>query len=338
MNGPHTPAFRRDNRWTRLIERVGEQNAIDGKPAGRMIEQIGQAQPLISAARVRRMSPEEQRRTDFVPEPEDPRIAMMSNARAAAMGLSSDSLPQLGDDLPGDIGHVGGEPTDAEIDQMLAIARGAAPPGVATAAEGAAAPVPGGSGIAAAGRVALPRGAAPKMGLAGPRTMPDFANVEGFDLTRKVAVVDGMEFRITDEDVVAMKKFAIQVVLDNITFQVAQALTALGLPEAMAAMTVEKMREAANAATGATPGGMDGAGRSAEVQSLPGTAPGTAVPGVPPVSSESDDPESNIELPSRPTTVGPQVQSDSAGSSERPAQERIVDGPPDDLSYLFGDG
>jgi hypothetical protein len=334
MNGPHTPVFARRNRWTQLIERVGEQNAMDGKPAGRMIEQMGNATPVISAAKVARMSPRERARTDFVPEPEEAAVAMRASARAAALGINNNDSPQPGDDLPGDIGHVSSDPTDAEIDAMLAAAKGQPMPGATEAAGGAAAQGNAGMpGPSAAGRVTLPRGVS-STGLSGPRTMPNFANVEGFDLTRKVVVVDGMEFRLADDDVVAMKKYAIQVVLDNVTFQLAQALIQLGIPQDMAQATAEKMRETAAGATG---------GVSAQaVQQVPaGETAGGILPG-PAGAGHVDETLSNVRdgvqqivkaLVSEPT-----VQLDDQGSSERPTERRAPERPTNDTDYLLGDG
>lgn len=345
MNGPHTPVFSRNNRWTQLIERIGSQNAMEGKPAGRMIEQMGNATPLISAARVARMSKQERVRTDYVPDAEDPGIAMRANARAAALGITNDVIPNGGDDLPGDIGHVASDPTDAEIDNMIAAARGQSMPGITSAAEGAAAPgLPVVPSPAAAGRVALPRGhAAPGVGLAGPRTMPNFANVEGFDLTRKVVVVDGMEFKLADDDVVAMKKFAIQVVLDNVTYQLAQALIQLGIPQEMAEATAEKMRETAAGATGGVSGTIAGGKPATEaVQEVPtGEVTGRVLPG-PTGTGHVDTTVSGLRdaVQQVTETFGsqPSVQLDTQGSSERAAEPSIQERASNDTDYLLADG
>ncbi len=331
MNGPHTPAFSRNNRWTQLIERVGQQNAMDGKPAGRMVEQMANTTPLLSARRgvdKRGLAVGK----DFIPEMDDPRAAMMANARAAALGISNDAVPR-DDDMPGDIGHVSSDPSDAEIDAMLAAARGQVP-GASVGGEGAAAPgVP--SAPAAAGRVALPHGIAPPVGLAGPRTMPNFANVEGFDLARKVVVVDGMEFKIADDDVVNMKKFAIQIVLDNVTYQLAQALIQLGIPQDMANATAEKMRETAAGATG----GVSGTEEMREVSqgettggvSSGPTGDGHAVVEVQGLRLESQ----SISKPSNSESA---VQSNSQGSSSPSADTGRENRPSDDTDYLLADG
>lgn len=353
MNGPHTPAFRRDNMWTRVIERAAAQNAAEGKPAGRMLEQLASTSALIPAARVARMSPEEKRRTDFVPEMEDPRISMMAQARAQALGINNNEImPQMNDDLPGDIGHVSGDPSDAEIDQMLAAARGLRIHGVESAAEGAAAPgIPvAPSGPAATGRaVILPRGqAAPQMaGLAGPRSMPNFANVEGFDLSRKVAVVDGMEFQLAEDDVVMMKKFAIQVVLDNVTYQLAQALVQLGIPQEMAQATAEKMRE--TAASAATPGGMSGsntAGPAAPAieavqQVQKGEGPksvSSGDAGSRRVEESVQDMHSEVQHVGESEASQPQVSNDGEGNSALVVSALAGFGATDDVGDLLGDG
>lgn len=342
MNGPHTPVFARNNRWTQLIERAALQNAQDGKPAGRMIEQMANATPVISAARVARMSPRERARTDFVPEPEESAVAMRANARAAALGITNDISQD--DDLPGDIGHVASDPSDAEIDAMLAAAKGQPLPGVAAVAEGVAAPSLESDytarAAAAQRAVTLPRGqSAPVVGLAGPRTMPNFANVEGFDLTRKVAVVDGMEFKLADNDVVAMKKYAIQVVLDNVTYQLAQALIQLGIPQEMAHATAEKMRETAAGATGGVSEGQDAAQTLQQVPT--GEAAGGVLPG-PAGTGHADDPLSSMREGVRQVTGtshgSETVQADSQRSGERATSKYIPTGASDDTDYLLMDG
>jgi hypothetical protein len=351
MNGPHTPVFTRVNSFTRLIDRVGLQNAQEGKAAGRTVEQMGMnSTPVISAARVRRMNAEEARRTDFVPDPEDPRLTMHANARAAALGITNDETP---DDIPGDIGHVSGDMSDAEIDRMLAAAKGTAVPGADAASEGAAASRPTTVGPQATGRVTLPRGvAAPVAGLAGPRTMPNFSNVEGFDLTRKVAVVDGMEFKLADEDVVAMKKYAIQIVLDNVTFQLAHALVALGIPEEMARATADTMRQTAlteatnvkseTAGAAATPGGMDGTAGAA--QTVPQVRRGEDGKSLPPGQSKPG--QDGKPMPSMHGDLqyllieegsSPEVPTVNQGSSEQPASPSLNGRETDDAGSLLGD-
>lgn len=348
MNGPHTPAFSRVNSMTRLIERVAQQNAMDGKAAGRMLDQFALTTPVISAAR-NGVDPKTgiARGRDFIPDMEDPRALMAANARSAALGISNDMIPQIGqgdDDLPGDIGHVADEPTDAEIDVMLARARGGRVPGVDAASTGAAAPGVPQVASTAAGVSPLPRGRAHQPGLTGARMMPNFANVEGFDLVRKVAVVDGMEFKLIEEDVVAMKKFAIQVVLDNVTFQLAQALVELGIPQDMAEATASKMRESATA--GLTPGGMENAGRSAgtdeAVQSVRKNEisqpilQGSGREGQP-VEAVQDVCDTVQPLGETSPSIAP-VPANVQGSGEQLARPLIFGGSPDDLGYLLGDG
>lgn len=338
MNGPQTPMFLKSNRFTQLMDRIAEQNAAEGKPAGRSVEQLGATgRPMISAAQVARMTPQQKVRTDYVPEMEDPNIAMRANARAAALGITNDMIPTTGDDLPGDIGRVSADPSDAEIDAMLAAARRSPPPGIAAAGEGAAAPGPA-QVPAAAGSVALPRGRA----LGSVRTMPNFANVEGFDLIRKVAVVDGMEFMLADADVVDMKKFAIQVVLDNVTFQLAQALMQLGLPQEMAEIAAEKMRE--TVATGTTPGGMSGREGSDEaVQQVPPGPVGTTgvlqgQSGTGRVDATVSDVYPDVQRVDIEETSGQEIQQSTERNRERAAQPFIMGGSSDDTDYLLGNG
>lgn len=346
MNGPHTPMFLRDNKWTRVIERAAAANAEAGKPAGRMMEQLtATGSRVIPAARLKGMTEAEQARVAYVPPPEDPRAAMMANSRAAALGIADGSVPGMGGGGAVEVGDL----SDAEIDAMLAGHRGQDIPGATAAGEGAAAPAPIAASIrpqdeakAAQRAVALPAG---RMGAA--RTMPDFSRVEGFDLIRKVAVVDGMEFRLADDDVVAMKKYAIQVVLDNVTFQLAQALIALGIPQEMAAVAAETMRKSAT--DGATPGGMLGTGGAAgagasteavsKVQENQGTE--SVLPG-PEVAGRIDGPMPGVRDEVQPLAAkapgGPEVSDHDAGGGTSPPAVGSGDGATDDVGYLLGDG
>lgn len=334
MNGPHTPVFMKQNRFTNLMERIAEQNAMEGKPAGRSTEQFMNASPVLTA---KRYGVDKKtgiaRGPDFSPEPEDPMQAMRASAQAAALGIG-DGMggPTYDDDMPGDIGRVSGErgPSDAEIDAMLARA-GQKLPGNNDVAQGAADPASY-NGPASAGRqVALPHGR-PQTNMGVARQMPNFANVEGFDLTRKVAVVDGMEFRLADIDVVAMKKFAIQVVLDNVTFQLAEALVALGIPADMAQSTADQMR--AKVATEATNG-------EAVLSVQGGEAPGAVLPG------PNETGRSGVEVQSVPNRVEQQPAAATSSVAVQPdtqvsgAQSQVLIAalrPSDDASMLLGDG
>jgi len=329
MNGPHTQVFLKDNRFVRLMDRIAEQNAMDGKPAGRSTEQFMNAAPLIPAKRAG-VDPKTgiARGQDYVPPPLEHDQDMAASARATAMGIHNFNNPSFDDDMPGDIGHVASDPTDREIDEMLARAKGQPMPGADAGAAGAAGPVPV-AGPAPAGRpVALPRGAAMPVGVA--RQMPNFANVEGFDLTRKVAVVDGMEFQLADVDVVAMKKFAIQVVLDNVTYQLAQALVALGIPAEMAQATADKMRETVEVKSGEAVQPVQG--REAARGLLPGPndagRSGAEVQGV----------QEGVERQPSATPSSAPVQPDPQGGGEQPSLISTFARPSDDASLLLGDG
>lgn len=326
MNGPHTPVFTRHNRFTQLTERIAEANAQNGKAAGRSVEQFMNATPVISAKRYGvDKNTGLANGPDFMPEPEDPQAAMMASARAAAMGVQNFNSPTFDDDMPGDIGHVASDPSDAEIDAMLRRA-GTKVPGVDATAQGAADPAARVAPASAGRQVTLPRGT--PMGVA--RQMPNFANVEGFDLVRKVAVVDGMEFQLSEVDVVGMKKFAIQVVLDNVTFQLAKALVALGIPAEMAQATADKMRETVEVksdeavqpvqsredARGVLPEPNETGRTGREVQSLP----------------------DRVEQQPEPPNSGAKVQPDTQGNSERTPSLSPAFRPSHDVAYLMGDG
>lgn len=242
MNGPQTPVFMRNNSWTRLIERVSEQNAQEGKPAGRGVDQMAHGTRVVPASQSKRVA-------DYVPPPEDPAVAMRANSRAAALGITSDG--RIGAPAgPSDDGL-----SDAEIDKMLSNAGIPAPSG------GPAPPEPPVLEEAPPNHVArnippyrspVPSGRqAPSLAI---HSMPDFTKVEGFDLERKVAIIDGVEFRLAEEDVKAMKRFAINVVLENVTYQLAQALVNLGIAPELAKTTAESMRKEVIAAQ--TPGGL----------------------------------------------------------------------------------
>jgi hypothetical protein len=60
-----------------------------------------------------------------------------------------------------------------------------------------------------------------------------------------VAVIDGMEFPIDADSIRDMKKFAIGIAVDSVVYALAQALTALGMTEEMAAAAAKTMRETA---------------------------------------------------------------------------------------------
>jgi hypothetical protein len=76
--------------------------------------------------------------------------------------------------------------------------------------------------------------------------LPDFRNVEGFDLINNTIRVDGMIFPIPLEDVLAMKSYAVQIVLDHVVAQLAKALIEFGVPGVAAAEAADRLRESIN--------------------------------------------------------------------------------------------
>lgn len=333
MNGPQTPAFVKDNAMTRLINRVSEINASEGKPAGRAMTQAAETfQPAIPAHKLRGLSEAQQRRLDYVPDMMSPEETMRANARAAALGLDDEMMPMspgmnIGRPIPPAPPDDPGGPTEEEIEAMLPsrFRSGPAP----TAAPG---PVTDGGMLdpRLAARAAVPSGrpmvAADAHGMFAARTMPNFRNIQGFNLERGVAVVDGIEFPLADDDVRDMKKFALHVVLDSMVIQVAQALVDIGVPPEMAEKAAQTLRD--TAAEAAVPGSMaNGAGREAvrEVQSEPtadgvqqepaeeGRAP-VGVPDVPVGTGEGED-SFWLLADGGEEDAGSDVQADGAGGS-----------------------
>jgi hypothetical protein len=282
MNGPQTPAYVKDNSFTRLINRVSQMNAEEGKPAGRSMSQAAEMfQPAIPAHKLRGLTAAQQARLDFVPPSLSPEEAHMANARAQAMGLDDvDSLPVIpGRILSGPNTPVHpGDPSDEEIEAMLPsrFRTDSAPdPGHVAAV---AAHVPSGR----------PMNSDDARGMIGARAMPNFRNIQGFNLERGVAVVDGIEFPLADEDVRDMKKFALHVVLDSMVIQVAQALVDIGVPEEMAKAAAQSLKDAA--AHAAVPGSMKDGGKPAGNETVLEVPTGTAAGEVREESSEAGRP------------------------------------------------
>lgn len=247
MNGPETPAFIKHNRFTDLIERVAELNASEGKPAGRALAQAAEHfQPVIPQAVLRRMSPLEQDRVAFRPEPLDPTDVMRRSTRAQALGITDGDLA-AGVPLP--------EPAEEDIPAMLPERFRTSPPtrtGTPATEPVATRPQP----------VVLDRIT---------HKLPDFSRVQGFDLMKGVLVVDDVEFPLQEVDIRDMKKFALHVVLEGMTIQVGQALIAFGIPEEMARKTAETLRKTAAESTTGGVSGIRNGGAGETVQSVPTT-------------------------------------------------------------------
>lgn len=73
--------------------------------------------------------------------------------------------------------------------------------------------------------------------------LPDFTQVQRFDLTTNTIYVDGMSFPIPPEDVIAMKSYAVQIVLDHVVAQLAKALVEFDIPSTIATGVVERPQE-----------------------------------------------------------------------------------------------
>jgi hypothetical protein len=255
MNGPHTKAYVKDNRFTQLIDRVAQINAENGQPAGRAASQAAENfVSAIPAGLVRSMRPAEADRMSFRPPPMSPEEREMANAQAQALGIvESDDMP-----MP-DRGPADG-PSEEEIEAMLPSRFRTDP---ATQPRGSSPqPVGGMRGTELPSGVPF-QAAATVHGMAAARAMPNFRNVEGFNLLRGVVVVDGMEFPLPEVDIQDMKKYALQIVLDAMVIQVAQALIEFGVPKEMAEVAAEKLRETA-AANAIPPGGLSGSGKGTE--------------------------------------------------------------------------
>jgi hypothetical protein len=80
--------------------------------------------------------------------------------------------------------------------------------------------------------------------------LPDFRKVEGFDFFRNVLYIDGLEFEIPEVDVLAMKKYAVDLALDYVVKQLADALVLFGVPPALAQQTAESVKEGASHGAG----------------------------------------------------------------------------------------
>lgn len=79
--------------------------------------------------------------------------------------------------------------------------------------------------------------------------LPNFRNVDGFDLRNGVVLVDGMKFPLPPESVVEFKRYAMEIALDHVTRELASALAELGgtnleakasMPEGNGKSTTEK--------------------------------------------------------------------------------------------------
>lgn len=197
------PGVEPNNPFTRLIARVGELNASEGRPAGRSYSGPVSADPPMrvqsAAMRAEPLTPEEQAHRD---------------QRARELGILEPDPNASGDEII--------VPPQADVPLRMMSPR--SQPGRQTAREFLA---------------DLP-----------PRpTLPNFLNVQGFDLTTGELVIDGMSFPIPEEDRRDMKAYAVQIALDHIVAQLVVALVAFGLPQESAEVAADKLREGVTSAT-----------------------------------------------------------------------------------------
>lgn len=310
--------------FTRLINRISEINASEGKPAGRALTQAAEHfVSAIPASRVRSLSPQAAARLDFVPPPLSPDEISNANATAAHLGVGGmDEHDLLPPGMRGQNTDTSGGPSEEELEAMLPSRFRSSP-----------ASAPGNPAQERMGGVDLPSGRPmhEARGMFVSKGMPDFRKIQGFNLERGVAIVDGIEFPIPDEDVKDMKKFALHIVLDNMVVQVASALVEIGVPQEMADKAAQSLRDAAAAAT---PGAMTNE-RSSSREGVSTVSPVSTTDSVPQgrdaedgsaqlvqTMHETDDQNTDASwlLADREAQgEEPPIQGDDSGSSDEPS-------------------
>lgn len=209
-----TPAYEKNNPLTQMIRRAKEINAAAGMPAGRGASDqpimVGSGPSVRSAAMQNPppLSPEEQARRD----------------KAAR-----------------DLGILPPDPEGEVAYPSLAAAMAAG------GAEGL--PVAEERMTAREFIAAHPEKLAveARFGPPTPPTvrLPDFRKVTGFDFFRNVIYIDGLEFDIPEDDVRDMKRYAVDIALNQVVKHLAEALVAFGVPPALAQATADSVREGA---------------------------------------------------------------------------------------------
>jgi hypothetical protein len=76
--------------------------------------------------------------------------------------------------------------------------------------------------------------------------LPDFTQVQLFDFSTNVLYIDGLAFKIPEADVRDMKRYAVDLALDHVVKQLAEALIAFGVPQELADQMGASVREKAN--------------------------------------------------------------------------------------------
>lgn len=268
-------AVEKDNALTRVLREVAEANAQAGKPAGRSAAMGPDPGPRVrsQAMTVAPLSAEEKAERD---------------RKAKELGIMpKDELDELQDDEP----EGGPMPAPAPASSFVP------KPGFSKnrptqAAIGALAAVRTGGGMLDPDRMTA------REFLASKPQLPDFKKVQQFDLTTNTIYVDGMAFPIPQEDVLAMKSYAVQIVLDHVVFQLAQALIEFGVPKAAAMAAADRLRETINDGKEGVSSVQGGAGPDGlQAQSNP--KEGLGVPVVPQAGDE--ELRQDGEGPSPPT-------------------------------------
>lgn len=206
-------AIERDNVLTRFMRQVADVNAAAGFSAGRSSEGPAGADP---PTRVRSNA----MASSLKPLTAEERAELDRKAKELGI-MPKDELDELA------------EPEDNEEMLMVPV------PSVGL-------PVPGSVRAVAPSQILKDaRGGVGAIPVRRPQ-LPDFRNVEVFDLTTDTIRVDGMTFPIPPEDVLAMKSYAVQIVLDHVVAQLAKALIEFGVPGTAATEAAERLRESIN--------------------------------------------------------------------------------------------
>lgn len=234
-----SPAYEKDNPLTQMMSRVKQINAAAGMPAGRGASdqpiQVGSGPSVRSAAMQNPppLTPEEQARRDAAarklgilpPDPdEDPNYPSLEAAMEAGMPVPSPEPPVERMTAREFINaHPERAAVQARFDQV-GVGAFSPPPTV---------------------------------------RLPDFRKVTGFDFFRNVIYIDGLEFDIPEDDVRDMKRYAVDIALNQVVKHLAEALVAFGVPAALAQATADSVRE------GAANGAQSGQGEGTSPDAVP---------------------------------------------------------------------
>lgn len=227
-----SPAFEKNNPMTQLMSRVKQINAAAGMPAGRGASDqpvmVGSGPSVRSAAMQSPppLSPEEQARRDQA---------------ARDLGIM---------------------PPDPDVDTAYPSLAAAMEAGGAEGLPNLEKPMTAREFVNAnPERVAVEA----RFGPPTPPTvrLPDFRKVTGYDFFRNVIYIDGLEFDIPEDDVRDMKRYAVDIALNQVVKHLAEALVAFGVPPALAQATADSVRE------GAANGAQSGPGEGTSPDAVP---------------------------------------------------------------------